>query len=227
MVNRDSINHGTMNCEVVWREVSNYIEGDLDVELRAEMERHFSTCQRCASVLSGMRNVIQLYGDDRMVEMPAGFGRRLEKRLAESVRPQSRWLSWGAWLVPVTAMVLIIGSFWLARSWNANRVETAQARQNRERAARNIPPDLKVVVAADGKLFHVADCSLIQGKQVRSLTAKQALDEGYAPCPHCLRKYIEISTIQRIGAAIFEAERLALIAESPLVADRRAFHLKR
>ena len=72
-----------MNCEEVWREVSNYIDGDVDVALRSSMEEHFKTCQRCASVLAGTRNVVQLYGDERMLEVPAGFSRRLEKRLAK------------------------------------------------------------------------------------------------------------------------------------------------
>jgi hypothetical protein len=197
MVNRDGedrgdVDHATVNCEVVWREISNYLEGDGDAGLRVEMEQHFSTCKRCSSVLAGTRNVVRLYGDERMMEAPAGFGRRLEKRLEKNARPQNRWLTWEAWLVPVAAMALIIGGFWLTSVREQERVQS-QMQRNRELAAKNIPPDMKVVVAARGKIFHVAECGLIQGKELRSMTAKEALDQGFAPCTRCLRKYLEAS----------------------------------
>ena len=77
-------NQKMLNCEQVWREVSNYVDGDVDAALRSAMDEHFKTCKRCASVLAGTRNVVQLYGDERMLEVPAGFSRRLEKRLAQN-----------------------------------------------------------------------------------------------------------------------------------------------
>ena len=36
-----------MNCEQVWQEISNYLEGDVDAGLRAAMDEHFQTCPRC------------------------------------------------------------------------------------------------------------------------------------------------------------------------------------
>ena len=68
-------NQKMLNCEQVWREISNYVDGDVEAGLRSAMDEHFRTCTRCASVLAGTRNVVQLYGDERMLEVPAGFGR--------------------------------------------------------------------------------------------------------------------------------------------------------
>jgi len=93
-----------VHCEQVWREVSNYVDGEVAPELRVAMEEHFHVCVRCTSVLQGTRNVVALYGDERMLEVPAGFGRRLEKKLAQNVRRESRgkrWPVWARWLVPV------------------------------------------------------------------------------------------------------------------------------
>ena len=45
-------------------------------KLRAAMDAHFRACKHCTAVLEGTRNVIQLYGDERMIELPAGFGRQ-------------------------------------------------------------------------------------------------------------------------------------------------------
>jgi hypothetical protein len=202
MVDRDDVKRGTVNCELVWREISNYIEGEVDAELRVGMEEHFRTCKRCASVREGTRNVIRLYGDERMMEAPAGFGRRLEKRLAQSARPPKRWLTWEAWLVPVAAMALIAGGLWWARSRESQQAELSQMQRDRELAAKNIPPDMVVLVTADSKIFHVAGCSFIHGKEVKSLTAKEALDKGYAPCTRCLRKYLVAAGQPRDGPVV-------------------------
>src|SRR5208337_2457719 len=59
-----------VNCEEVWREVSNYLDGEVEPGLRAAMEEHVRGCKRCTAVLDGTRNVIQLYGDERMLEVP-------------------------------------------------------------------------------------------------------------------------------------------------------------
>ena len=72
-----------VTCEQVWHEISNYLEGDIEPALRTAMDEHFRICQRCSSVLAGTRDVIRLYGDERMMEVPSGFGRRLERRLAQ------------------------------------------------------------------------------------------------------------------------------------------------
>jgi len=51
---------------------------------------------------------------------------------------------------------------------------------------------MNVVVSDGAKLFHVAGCDYIHNKdKVRTLTAKEAIREGYTPCLRCLRKYID------------------------------------
>jgi hypothetical protein len=188
----------TVNCELVWREISNYIDGDVDVTLRSAMEKHFETCAHCQSVLAGARNVTQLYSDDRMIdelslEVPAGYSRRLEKRLAQTARAsRSRWLSpsLSAWLVPVAALALIAGGLFLANSLGYGPLRAFHHSQPPQ-----VPPDMIVVVSTDtdSKLFHVAGCHLIHDQKVRSLTAKEAIDQGYSPCPQCLRKYVSVT----------------------------------
>ncbi len=182
-----------VNCELVWREISNYLEGDVDPALRARMDEHFSGCKHCASVLAGTRNVIALYSDERMIEVPAGFGRRLERRLAQSARLSgARWSSWSAWLVPVAALALIAGGLRLANSLSDNPpLKFSQAQPGHD-----IPPGRVVVVSTetDSKLFHVAGCPFIHDKnKVRTLTAQQAIEQGYTPCLRCMRKYLDVA----------------------------------
>jgi hypothetical protein len=183
-----------VNCEQVWREMSNYVDGDVDSGLRSAMEEHVRTCQRCRSVLDGMRNVVRLYGDERMIEVPSGFGRRLERRLVQSARVQSRaWSPWTAWLVPVAALMLMAGGLKVASS----RTVAHPLQSEHAQPAHNIPPDMVVVVSEGAKEFHVAGCEFIHNKdKERTLTAREAMKEGYVPCVRCMRKYLETTSVQ-------------------------------
>jgi len=184
-----------VNCEIVWKEISNYIEGDVDPALRAAMDEHFRGCNRCASVLAGTQNVIHLYGDERMIEVPAGFGRRLERRLAHAARlPRTGWSAWSAWLVPVAALALIAGGL----RWANSLTVAHPLRSNHAQAGHNIPPEMRVVVSDGAKEFHVPGCDFIHNKdKIRTLTAREAIREGYVPCVRCMRKYLQTASVPR------------------------------
>ncbi len=185
---------GEMNCDIVWKEISNYIEGDVDASLRVAMDEHLRTCTRCASVLAGTRNVIGLYSDERMIEVPAGFGQRLQRRLNQSARRRkSSWSSWSAWLVPVAALALIAGGL----RWANSLTTTHPLRSEHAQAGHNIPPEMLVVVSEGAKEFHRPGCEVIHNKdKVRTLTAKEAIHEGYVPCVRCLRKYVQVASAE-------------------------------
>ena len=70
-----------ISCREVLREISNYVERDLDPGLRDMIERHFVGCRHCSAVLYGTRNVIIISADDRTFSLPAGFSHRLRKLL--------------------------------------------------------------------------------------------------------------------------------------------------
>jgi hypothetical protein len=175
-----------VNCEEVWREISNYLEGEVDAKLRSAMEEHIRGCQRCTSVLDGTRNVVQLYGDERMVEVPLGFSHRLHRRLEETM-PGSRRGFLG-WMVAAAAAVLVAGSFEVARSSVFSR---PALRSDHAQPGTGVPPDMMVVVSAEGKTFHAAGCPFIHDKaHIQTVQAREALREGYAPCVRCMKKYL-------------------------------------
>ena len=186
-----------VSCKQVWREISNYLEGDVDAGLRTAMDEHFRTCKKCLSVLEGTRNVIQLYSDERMIDVPSGFGQRLERRLARSARARSRgWSTWSAWLVPVAALLLIAGGVRVANSLAVPQPLLSEHAQ----PARDIPGDMVVVVSAGAKDFHVPGCDFIHNKEKeRTLTAKEAIDQGYVPCVRCMRKYLQTAEVEHVS----------------------------
>ena len=70
-----------ISCIEVWREVSNFVDGEVDADLRARMEAHFKGCAHCTAILDGMKNVVKLVGDGVEYEMPAGFSSRLQDKI--------------------------------------------------------------------------------------------------------------------------------------------------
>jgi predicted anti-sigma-YlaC factor YlaD len=74
-----------LSCREVWREISNYIENDLDLELRAHIEEHLAQCRHCTALLDSTRNLIVLIADERTFHLPAGFSARLRARLEQEM----------------------------------------------------------------------------------------------------------------------------------------------
>ncbi len=70
-----------IDCVEVWRQISNYLEGEVDTALRASMASHFKDCAHCSAILDGTRNVMKLEGDGKAFEIPAGVSQKFYKKL--------------------------------------------------------------------------------------------------------------------------------------------------
>ena len=179
-----------VNCEHVWKEISNYLDSEVDPATRAAMEAHFKECKHCTAILDGTRNVIQLYGDDRLLELPVGFSRRLQQKLSRQPPSSTYGGLRSIWMLAVAAVALIVGGLTLGNSAVYRRTET---RSQLAQPAHNIPPSLLVALSTEGRVFHVPGCKYLhkrEGESPELMTAAQALKEGYAPCPRCLRHYL-------------------------------------
>jgi hypothetical protein len=57
---------------------------------------------------------------------------------------------------------------------------------------------MRVVVSEGAKEFHVPGCDFIHNKdKIRTLSAKEAIREGYVPCVRCMRKYLQTASTPR------------------------------
>jgi hypothetical protein len=76
-----------ISCFEVWRHISDYVDEDVDPDLRERLELHFGRCKDCKAILDGTRNVVSLIGDEQAFEIPAGVSQRittaLERRISE------------------------------------------------------------------------------------------------------------------------------------------------
>jgi DcmR-like sensory protein/putative zinc finger protein len=77
-----------MKCEEIWLEISNYVDGEASVSLRAQMDEHLSSCKQCASVMEGTRNVVRLMGDEKVFAPPQGFSQRIYSKVDEYLRAE-------------------------------------------------------------------------------------------------------------------------------------------
>ena len=182
-----------VDCEHVWREASNYLDGEAEAELRAAIDEHLRGCKCCTAVVDGMRNVVQLYGDERMMEVPLGFSRRLHQRLENNMGRTRRGFL--GWVVAAAASMLVAGGIEVARS---SVFRHPDLRSEHARTSSRVPPDMMVIVADDGKTFHVAGCPFIHDKsKLRTIRALEAEQQGYAPCVRCMKKYLDTTANSR------------------------------
>ncbi len=70
-----------LDCKHIWRELSNYLDGEIAPDIRRDIEAHVAQCRHCSALLDSTHNVIVLIADERRLELPAGFSVRLRERL--------------------------------------------------------------------------------------------------------------------------------------------------
>src|SRR5882762_3142645 len=151
-----------VNCEHVWQEISNYLEGEVDPALRATMEAHFKECKHCTAVLDGTRNVVQLYGDDRLFELPVGFSQRLQRRLAQQPSSSRYGGLQSFWMLALAAVALIVGGLTLG---NSAIFQQSELRSQLAQPPHGIPPSLMVVVSTEGRVFHIPGCKYLHKRE--------------------------------------------------------------
>ncbi len=79
-----------ISCDEVLRALGGYLENDIEASLRRRMQEHFKHCNHCRALLDGSNNVIQLVGDGRAFDVPAGFSARLYRKLEERLAAKQR-----------------------------------------------------------------------------------------------------------------------------------------
>ncbi len=76
-------------CQELKEQLSDYLDGELDPTVCAELERHLAGCDNCRVVVDTLRKTILLYRHYSAPAMPAGAHERLihvlklDERVAE------------------------------------------------------------------------------------------------------------------------------------------------
>jgi anti-sigma factor RsiW len=75
-----------MVCEEVIRQLSNYLEGELDPALRQALELHLEDCEDCSIVVNTARKTVELYCGNDPLPLPADLQGEIERALTARMR---------------------------------------------------------------------------------------------------------------------------------------------
>lgn len=79
-----------MNCRNVIRELSNYLDGDLDASLKLSIERHIEKCEDCHLLVDTTRKTIQIFCKSEPLPLSDEVRSRLHAALMKHMhRPQA------------------------------------------------------------------------------------------------------------------------------------------
>jgi anti-sigma factor RsiW len=70
-----------LNCKGVIHELSNYIDGDLDLPMKQELERHLGHCEDCTMIVDQTKKTVEIFCDSEPVALPSDVHMRLHEAL--------------------------------------------------------------------------------------------------------------------------------------------------
>jgi anti-sigma factor RsiW len=70
-----------LNCKKAVNQLSSYLEGELDEELKQTLEAHLGKCHHCHAVFDTTRKTIELYCDGKLFPLPGDVRSRLHAAL--------------------------------------------------------------------------------------------------------------------------------------------------
>ena len=70
-----------MNCKSVIREISNYLDGELELASKQELEHHLELCGDCKMVVDQTKLTVDVFCDSEPVELPIDVKSRLHEAL--------------------------------------------------------------------------------------------------------------------------------------------------
>ena len=74
-----------VRCKTIIANLSAYFDGEATLEMRKKIERHLRGCRRCSAVYDSTRKMLVITGDERIFEIPVGFGQRLHTFLDATI----------------------------------------------------------------------------------------------------------------------------------------------
>jgi anti-sigma factor RsiW len=77
-----------LNCRRVILEISNYIDGEIELPARQELERHLEDCEDCKMVVDQTRLTVEIFCDSKPVELPGDVKSRLHDALRRKLHEQ-------------------------------------------------------------------------------------------------------------------------------------------
>jgi anti-sigma factor RsiW len=79
-----------VNCKKVIQELTSYLDGVLDSEMRTDLELHLARCTDCRVVVDTTRKTIQIFCNSEPVPLPEDVRQRLHTALMDRFRRNAK-----------------------------------------------------------------------------------------------------------------------------------------
>jgi predicted anti-sigma-YlaC factor YlaD len=70
-----------LNCKSVISELSNYLDGELEMVVKQELEQHLEDCEECKLAVDQTKLTVDIFCDSEPVELPPDVQTRLHEAL--------------------------------------------------------------------------------------------------------------------------------------------------
>jgi anti-sigma factor RsiW len=78
-----------LNCKKAINQISEYLDGELDDELKHTLESHLNNCHHCNAVFDTTKTTIELYCDGKIFSLPDEVRTRLHDALKRKLQGHS------------------------------------------------------------------------------------------------------------------------------------------
>jgi anti-sigma factor RsiW len=79
-----------VNCKNAIQQISGYLDGNLDEDLKHTLEVHLNGCHHCKAVFDTTRKTVELYCDGKLFPLPTKVRERLHDALRAKWETQSK-----------------------------------------------------------------------------------------------------------------------------------------
>lgn len=75
-----------MKCKDFLKELNEYLDGGIDVQLKTELEEHLQWCHNCFVVCNTTRQTIEIYRDNEVYPLPDPIRDRLHQAIVSKCK---------------------------------------------------------------------------------------------------------------------------------------------
>jgi predicted anti-sigma-YlaC factor YlaD len=79
-----------ISCTDFLNDMSNYLDGEVAAEVRAQLEAHLSHCQSCNVVIDSTRKTIQIVADSQCFDLPEHVIQPITERIFARIKSQQQ-----------------------------------------------------------------------------------------------------------------------------------------
>jgi anti-sigma factor RsiW len=79
-----------VNCSDFLKELTDYLDGVIDADTKAELDEHLAWCHNCYVVCNTTKMTIEIYRDSELYELPEDLRTRLRSAILQKCEEQKK-----------------------------------------------------------------------------------------------------------------------------------------